>query len=78
VRPKEFLLYKHLLIITLPDASKVKKLDITDNNFYKCRLFWLWLSEYFVFSNSFRNHFITTIPIELKLNSAIELASDGN
>jgi len=52
----------------LPDASKVKKLDITDNNSYKCRLFLGWLPNGFVLATSYGNHFITATPIELKLN----------
>ena len=56
------------IIITLPDASKVKKLDITDNNSYNTKLFLVLLPDGFVFAASYGNHFITTTPIELKLN----------
>ena len=70
--------FRHIFIITRPDASKVKKLDITDNNSYKCRLFWVWLSDGFVFATSYGNYFITTTPIGLKFDLAIELTSGGN
>ena len=60
--------FRHFFIIILLPVSKVKKLDITDNNSYNSKLFLGWLPDGFVFATSYGNHLITTTPIELKLN----------
>ena len=60
--------FRHFFIIILLPVSKVKKLDITDNNSYKSRLFLVMLPDGFVSATSYGKHFITITAIELKLN----------